>query len=370
MIPVSIPYIAKHQRDYVNQCLDDNWISAFGKFDKKLCEAFSNFIGTTFSSTCSNGTMALHLALLACGIKKNDEVILPDFNSPYALFACGYVGAKPVLVDIDKEGDVTEKIIKKAITKKTKAIIIPHLFGIPSRVMPILDICRDNKIFIIEDCAECHGAKEQDMKMGSIGDVGCFSFYANKILTSGEGGICTTSNENLFEKINYYKNQTFNSGPIKTFIHDEIGFNYRMSNIHCAIAYAQLEEVNYILEQRKIILEKYSQELEEYENSFQINKLNTKSVNWMTTFKLPSSKAYLRDSLEEYLLEQSIQTRRFFAPMNEQPIFNKMGGRIVGELNNSTEIAKSSIYLPTFIGITDQQISRVSDEIKNFLNSE
>lgn len=268
MIPVSIPFVASNQKKYVNDCLDRNWISAFGKYDKLLCEGFSSYVGAKFGSTCSNGTVALHLALLACEICSGDEVILPNFNGPYALFAVGYVGAKPVLVDVDDNWDISLKSLKLAVTKKTKAIIIPHLYGIPTKINPLKTFCNDNNIFIIEDCAEAHGAKEDNTIVGSNGDISCFSFYANKILASGEGGICLTSNENLYNKINYYKNQTFNSGPIKTFIHYHIGHNYRMSDIHCAIAYSHFEQIDYILEIRQNILKKYVSFLPEYSSFF------------------------------------------------------------------------------------------------------
>ena len=367
MIPVSIPYIATNQKKYVNDCLDRNWISAFGKYDDLLCKGFSNYVGTKYASTCSNGTVALHLALLACNIGKDDEVILPNFNGPYALFAVGYVGAKPVLIDIDEDWDISLDSLKNAVTKNTKALIIPHLYGIPSRIIPIKKFCKDNNIYIIEDCAEAHGAKEGNHIVGSLGDISCFSFYANKILAAGEGGICLTSDDILYERINYYKNQTFNSGPIKTFIHKHIGHNYRMSDIHCAIAYSHFEQIDYILEKRNDIIRKYISYLPKYEHCFQKNKSEVESVNWVTTFELPTKMSHKRDGLEKYLLDNKIQSRRFFAPMSDQPIFKDMGGRISGYLQNSERISKSGIYLPTYIDITDESIEKICYAINEFL---
>ncbi len=367
MIPVSIPYVAKNQKKYINDCIDRNWISAFGKYDDLLTKGFSSYIGTDFASTCSNGTVALHLALLACNVKNNDEVILPNFNGPYALFAIGYVGAKPVLVDINEEWDVTIEKLQDAVTDNTKAIIIPHLYGIPSRISPIKKFCKENNIYIIEDCAEAHGAKEENAYVGSIGDVSCFSFYANKILAAGEGGICCSSDSKIIERINYFKNQTFNSGPIKTFIHEDIGHNYRMSDLHCAIAYAHFEEIDFIIEKRQSILDKYRFELKEYASCFQGTKENVQTVNWVTAFMLPNELADMRNKLEEHLLSLNIQSRRFFAPMNKQPIFKQMGGRVCGTLDNSINISERGIYLPTYIGISDESIKKVCNEIKNFL---
>lgn len=367
MIPISIPYVAKNQIKYVNDCLERNWISAFGKYDELLCSNFSNFIGADFASSCSNGTVALHLALLGCGVGSNDEVILPNFNCPYALFAVSYVNAKPVLIDVNENWDINLKDLENSISEDTKAIIIPHLYGIPSKIKHIIDFCKENNIYIIEDCAEAHGAKEGDFYVGSQGDVACFSFYANKILAAGEGGICLTSNKEIYEKINYFKNQTFNSGPIKTFVHDDVGHNYRMSDIQCAIAYSHFEEFEYILNERAKILDKYKSCSSEYKDCFQIVKDGVSSVNWVTTFQLPDIHHKKRDLLEIHLNENGIQSRKFFAPMNIQPIFKNMGGRISGNLDNSTKISNSGIYLPTYIGIEDDKIKEICKTIENFL---
>jgi perosamine synthetase len=368
MIPVSIPYIAKNQKQYVNDCLDRNWISSFGKYDKLLSESFAEFIGTKYAATCSNGTVAIHLALLAANVRPGDEVVLPNFNGPYALFACGYVNAKPLLVDINEEWDVNIEDLKKIVSPKTKAIIIPHLYGIPSRIEPLIKFCKKNNIVIIEDCAEAHGALEKNKKVGSIGDIGCFSFYANKIIASGEGGICTTSSKKYYDLINYYKNQTFNKGTHKTFIHDKIGYNYRMSDLQCSIAFSHLEEIEYILEYRNQILKHYKKYLPDYIDNFQMKKSDITSVNWVTTFEIKNSKPNSRDKLEVFLHNNNIQSRRFFAPMSHQPIFNEMNGKIHGDLIISEKVSKRGIYLPTYIGITEGQIKNVCDQINLFLN--
>ncbi|MDA9069039.1 DegT/DnrJ/EryC1/StrS family aminotransferase [Gammaproteobacteria bacterium] len=367
MIPVSIPYVATNQKKYVNDCLDRNWISAFGKYDDLLCTSFANYVGATYASTCSNGTVALHLALLACNISIEDEVILPNFNGPYALFAIGYVGATPVLIDIDSEWDICLDSLKNAITSKTKALIIPHLYGVPSRVKHLREFCDQHNIYIIEDCAEAHGAREGNNVVGSIGDIACFSFYANKILAAGEGGICLTSDKNLYEKINYFKNQTFNAGPIKSFIHEDIGHNYRMSDLHCAIAFAHFEEIELILDRRDEILQKYKFFLPEFKDCFQSEKKEVSCVNWVTTLQLPYDIADRRDELEEYLLNNGVQSRKFFAPMSVQPIFTKMNGVISESLDNSIAISAAGIYLPTYIGMDDSSIKKICDLIRKFL---
>tara|TARA_Y100000768_G_scaffold359556_1_gene316157 strand:+ start:955 stop:2070 length:1116 start_codon:yes stop_codon:yes gene_type:complete len=366
MIPVSIPYVSKNQAKYVNDCLERNWISSYGKYDKLLTESFSEFIGSKYASTCSNGTVAIHLALLAAGVKRGDEIILPNFNGPYALFACSYVGAVPILVDINDKWDIEISSLKDSISSKTKAIIIPHLYGIPSRIKPLINFCKKNKIVIIEDCAEAHGAFEGGEKVGSIGDIGCFSFYSNKIISSGEGGICTTSSKKYYELINYYKNQTFNSGPFKTFIHEHVGYNYRMSDLHCAIALSHLEEIDHIIEQREKILMLYKKYIPENLGFFQLTKKNISTVNWVTTFELNDSLIDNRDGLEEYLYLNDIQSRRFFAPMSVQPIFSKMNGRSHESLKISEKISKRGIYLPTFIGISENQIKNISKKINLF----
>tara|TARA_B100000989_G_scaffold103923_1_gene76133 strand:- start:2162 stop:3277 length:1116 start_codon:yes stop_codon:yes gene_type:complete len=366
MIPVSIPFIAPNQKSYVNDCLDRNWISAFGKYDKKLVESFSKFVGTDYASTCTNGTVAIHLALLACGVGKNDEVIIPNFNGPYSLFAVTYVNAKPVIIDVNEKWDINLSDLENAVTKKTKALIITHLYGIPSNLSLLKDFCKERGIYIIEDCAEAHGAKIGDNVVGSIGDIGSFSFYANKIIASGEGGILTTSNEKLFQRIEYFKNQTFNKGPIKTFVHDEPGYNYRMSDIQCSIAYSHLEVIDEILQKRKEILDKYKSNLKNFKNSFQMEKENIRTVNWVTTFQLPNELVHLRDTLEIFLNDNGIQSRKFFAPMKDQPFLSDFDGVISGDLSISTMIANSGLYLPTYIGITDEEIKFICEKIELF----
>ena len=368
MIPVSIPYVAINQKKYVNDCLKRNWISAFGKYDSLLCKKFSAFVGSKFASTCSNGTVAIHLALLAAGVKKGDEVILPNFNGPYALFACSYVSATPVLIDIDDSWDIDIDELKKAISKKTKAIIVPHLYGIPTKLIEIAKYCKSKNIIVIEDCAEAHGAKENQSMVGSIGDIGCFSFYANKIIASGEGGIITTSNKSFFKKIEYYKNQTFNSGPIKTFRHKEPGYNYRMSDLHCAIAYSHLEEIDHILEERNKIIALYKKHLPKYASFFQMHKDGCSNVNWVTTFQLPKKLSKYRNKLELFLTENNIQVRRYFATMDKQPFLKKMLHRKIGDLKKSNQISNSGIYLPTYIGIQEKKIKKVCLQINNFFD--
>tara|TARA_B100001057_G_C22788598_1_gene926637 strand:+ start:232 stop:1347 length:1116 start_codon:yes stop_codon:yes gene_type:complete len=368
MIPVSIPYVAKNQKKYVDDCIERNWISAFGKYDKKLSDNFSNFIGTKFSSTCSNGTVAIHLALLACEVKPGDEIIVPNFNGPYALFAVSYVQASPVFIDVDENWDINLDELKTAISKKTKAIIIPHLYGVPSNANKLKEICNENNIFIIEDCAEAHGAKDGSDVVGSIGDIGSFSFYANKIIASGEGGILTTSNSELYEKIEYFKNQTFNKGPIKTFIHEHPGYNYRMSDIHCAIAFSHLEEIDKIIYERQKILDLYRECLSEYSSFFQMHKDKVSTVNWVTTFQLPFNNIEYRNQLEKYLNDNDVQCRRFFAPMHIQPFLSDMNYRIIGNLEFSNKICASGIYLPTYIGMTKEQIMDISSLIRIFLD--
>ena len=367
MIPVSIPFIAPNQKSYVNDCLERNWISAFGKYDKLLVESFSSFIGTNYASTCSNGTVALHLALLACGVKEGDEVIIPNFNGPYSLFAITYVNATPVIVDVDKNWDISLTNIQQAVSNKTKALIVTHLYGVPSNVSKLKDFCKEREIFIIEDCAEAHGARIGKNVVGSIGDIGSFSFYANKIIASGEGGILTTSNKDLYEKIEYYKNQTFNKGSIKTFIHEDPGYNYRMSDIHCAIAYSHLEVIEDILKERELILRKYKMNLSHFKDAFQMKKENIKTVNWVTTFQLPDSHAHLRNELEIFLNESGIQSRKFFAPMIDQPFLADFNGAQSGDLTISSSIANSGLYLPTYIGIKDEDIDFICEKIDFFL---
>jgi perosamine synthetase len=280
-IPVSEPTITEKEIEYVMQAVKSGWVSSLGEYINKFEDEFAKFVGTKYALTVSNGTVGLHLALVSLGIKEGDEVIVPDLTFIATANAVKYTGAKPVFADIDKETwCISPDDIKKKITSKTKAIIPVHLYGHPVDMDPILKIAKEYNLYVIEDCAESHGAEYKGKKVGSIGHCGVFSFYGNKIITTGEGGMITTNDEKIYEKARYLRDHAMSKE--KRYWHTEIGYNYRLTNIQAALGLAQLERIDEIIQKKKEIFNWYQEGLKGLENI----KLNpekewAKNVYWM-----------------------------------------------------------------------------------------
>ena len=352
---LSIPYVAKHQAEFVNDCLSRNWLSSFGKYTKLSEEFFSNYCHVEYGQTCSNGTSALHLALMAAGAMEGAEVILPAFNSQYALFAVYHSRATPVIIDVNPDWSVDLVQLEQAVTSKTAAIIVPHLFGVPNELTEVRKVLANPKIKLIEDCAEAHGAMVGSAKVGSLGDIGCFSFYANKIISSGEGGMCLTDSRDLSDNISYYKNQTFLPEKHKSFLHKDIGYNYRLGDLNAAVLYAQLLEIDDILEKREKIEKAYKENLQEY-FSFPEARTDCKKVNWMTLVGAPLNSGKRRDELCSLLADQGVPTRKAFPSLDEQPCLRQFRDRKIFPIQNATRISQNLFYLPTY---TDLQVSEI-----------
>lgn len=347
MIPVCTPFIGEKEREYVLDCIDTNWISSQGKYVEKFEEGFSSYCGCEYGVSTTNGTTALHLALASLGIKNGDEVIVPTFTIASCIFSILYTGAKPVLVDSDPETwtiDVNQ--IEDKITKNTKAIMPVHIYGHPCDMDPIMDLAEDNDLYIVEDAAEAHGAEYKGKKCGGIGDIGCFSFYANKIITTGEGGMVVTNDEKIAEKARSLKDLAFSKE--RRFLHDNIGFNYRMTNIQAAIGLAQLEKIDELVEMRRNNAKIYNKYLKKVKGlKLPIEKSWAKNVYWMYSILVENDYYVTRDKLIMNLGEKRIQTRTFFIPMHKQPIFhNKIFSR-KEYFPISENISEKGMYLPS-----------------------
>ena len=250
-IPVCEPYLVGDERKFLMDAYDEGWISAEGKYSKLLDKEFSNFSGCNFGTNVSNGTVALHLALKALGLKSGDEVIIPNHNGIYSLFALLYENIKPILVEADPNTwNMDTSLIEKKITKKTKAIIVVHLYGNLTDMKQVMKISKKYNLRVIEDCAEAHGAQYEGKSVGSFGDIATYSFFANKIITSGEGGFVCSNNKKLIDRCRYFKNQCFKLNGPRDFIHNDLGYNYRMTNLQAAVAYGQF---NYEFLQRRTL---------------------------------------------------------------------------------------------------------------------
>ena len=358
-IVLSEPYVAKKQKEFVLDCIERNWLGSGGNFSNKLEEEFSQFCGCQYAETCSNGTTALHLALLGIGVNPGDEIILPALNSQYALFAVYHARANPVIIDVCEDWSPDLEQLVKAITPRTRGIIISHLFGRPIDLSPIIEIASKYGIKIIEDCAEAHGAEVKGKKVGGLGDVGTFSFYSNKIIGAGEGGICVTNNKEIAEKIAYFKNQTFNKGLIKTLFHEDIGYNYRLGEIAAAIAYSQFLEIDEILYKRDIISSEYIIHLSKY-FKFDSPLDETRSVNWMFLLDVSNYVINVDEAIKK-LSDVGVPSRKFFPSLDEQPCLNKFDKVKIFPIKYSKKIADSKIYLPTYTVMTNDEIELVSN---------
>jgi len=362
-IPVSEPTITEKEIEYVMQAVKSGWVSSLGEFITKFEEEFAKFVGTQYALTVSNGTVGLHLALVSLGIKEGDEVIVPDLTFIATANAVKYTGATPVFADIDKETwCISFKDIERKITPRTKAIIPVHLYGHPADMDPIMEIAKKYNLYVIEDCAEAHGAEYKGKKVGSIGHCGVFSFYGNKIITTGEGGMITTNDEKLYERAKYLRDHAMNKE--KRYWHTEIGYNYRMTNIQAALGLAQLERIEEIINRKRQIFEWYKDGLANLENI----KLNpekewAKNVFWMVCLINENFDEEKRNNFMKKLKEKGIDTRPFFYPCSMMSMYKKDG--FINPV--SYEIYKKGINLPSSYNLTFEDVSYICRTIKEFI---
>ena len=366
-IPVNIPKIFKNEKRFVNQALRTNWISSEGPFVKKFEKNFSIYNKKKFGVAVSNGTAALEIAIKSLNLKKGSEVIIPAFSIISTANAVIKNKLKPILVDCDLEtwNMRSDETLKK-ITKKTKAIIITHIYGLPVDLKKILQIAKKKNIIIIEDTAEVIGLKYKNKICGSFGDLSTFSFYANKHITTGEGGMICTNNKKYYEKCKSLRNLSFSKSFYDRFNHDDIGWNYRMSNLQAALGCGQLKNINWIIKRKREIGNKYYSKLKNKDNIIlQKNIISyAKNIYWVFGILVKKNSKISRNKIMKMLLKKNIETRPFFLPMNKQKIFKKM--KLFNRIKapNSEYLSKNGFYLPSGLGITNKQIDFV---IKNLL---
>lgn len=362
-IPITEPVLNGNELKYITNCLKTGWISSAGSYVIKFEEEFSKFCNARYGIACSNGTAALHLALVALGIGNQDEVIIPVFTFIATANAVTYTGAKPVFVDCRRDtwNIDTEKIQEK-ITKKTKAIIPVHLYGEPVDMEPILKIAKEYNLYIIEDACESHGAKYNGKMVGTLGDIGCFSFFGNKIITTGEGGMIVTNDEKIAEKIRILRDHGM--AKDKKYYHPVIGFNYRMTNLQAAIGVAQLERIDEILQKKKRINNLYNSLLDDVKAIiFQAHNEKSESVCWLYSVLIDEKTSKIsRDELIHKLKEVNIDTRPFFYPIHLMPPYKTKGKFKVAE-----GISKQGINLPSGVNLTTKDIERIVSKIKDFI---
>jgi len=367
MIPVCEPFLNGNEKKYVLDALETGWISSSGKYVSLFEEAFAKYCGVKHGITVCNGTVALHLALVALGIEKGDEVIIPDFTMIASAFAVCYTGAIPVFVDAEKDTwNIDPNKIEEKITEKTKAIMPVHIWGHPCDMEPIWELANKYNLKIIEDSAEAHGAEYNNKKCGSLGDIAAFSFYANKIATTGEGGMVVTNSDKLAKKCRYYKNLCFTLKGARNYQHDHIGFNYRMSNLHAAIGLAQVEKLDKYKELRRKINQSYRRNLKDVPGlKLQTEKDYAKNVYWMNGLIVDEKKfGITRDELVVELKKEGIDTRLFFTGMHRQKSLLEYGCNCNGNYENTEWLSKSGLYLPSASSLRVEEIVFICNKIK------
>ncbi|MDP4267530.1 MAG: DegT/DnrJ/EryC1/StrS family aminotransferase [Bacteroidota bacterium] len=358
--PVYKPYLIGNEKKYVNECIDSTWISSKGEFIKKFKDRFSEYIGINHSITVCNGTVGLHLAVISLGIGINDEVIVPSFTYIASVNAITYSGAKPIFVDSDIETwqlDIED--VKRKITNKTKAILAVHLYGNPCKIVELQKICKENGIFLIEDCAEALGAKCNEKFVGTFGDVSAFSFFGNKTITTGEGGMVATNIKELSEKIVKLKGQGLSTGNIY-YWHDILGYNYRMTNICAALGFAQMENIDEIINRKRKIAEYYKNELRETGLILHHESGKDFSTYWM--YSILTESIDKRNCLIDHLKKNGIETRPFFYPVHRMPMYNSENSFPVADA-----LSQRGINLPSYPGLNYDDICEICFHIKEFL---
>lgn len=363
-IPVAEPKLGKKELEYVTDCILSGWISSSGEYIKKFESGFADYCNCSYGVATSNGTTALHLALLALGIGPGDEVLVPDLTFIATANAVTYTGAKPVFVDIESDTwNIDPKELVPKINRNTKGIIAVHLYGHPADMDPLLEIAKKNNIWIIEDAAEAHGAEYKGRKVGGIGDIGVFSFYGNKIITTGEGGMVVTNSLDIAERVQILRDHGMDKNH--RYWHPYLGYNYRMTNMQAAVGLAQLERIDEILEKKIAIADEYNRLLGQ--NPFITvppRKEYAKNVYWMYSILLQGDFGEKRDELMDYLGKYGIDTRPFFPPLHQQPIYqNKCEDLII-----SNDVSKRGLNLPSSPNINSGDIQHISTKILDYLN--
>jgi perosamine synthetase len=358
-IPVAMPALIGNEKAYVDDCLESTWISSAGEYVKRFEDAFADFCGTAHAITCCNGTVALHLALLASGIASGDEVIVPTLSFVATANAVTYCGARPVFVDSEPETwNMDPALIEAKITSRTKAVIAVHLYGHPVDMDPVLSIARRHGLVVIEDAAEAHGAEYKRQRVGSIGDIATFSFYGNKIITCGEGGMVVTNNEALAKKVHQLKYH--GADPTRRYWFPIIGYNYRMTNVAAAIGLGQLEKIEWHLERRAKIASWYRERLRGVPQlTSQREKEWARHVYFMFSVVLENSFPSGRDDIIARLHARGVETRPIIYPIhNLPPYLNPFRS---DDYPVANRIGLRGISLPTWAGLSRDNVSYVCD---------
>jgi perosamine synthetase len=367
-IPVNEPFLEGHEKKYLNECIDTGWISSDGPFVKKFEEAFSNIVERQYGIAVTNGTAALDIAVEALGLGYGDEIIVPTFTIISCLHQIVRSGAKPVLVDSDLitwNMDVSQ--IENKITEKTKAIMIVHIYGLPVDMDPVLKLAKNYNLKVIEDSAQMIGQTYKSKPCGSFGDISTFSFYPNKHITTGEGGMLVTNNKKLAEKCKSLRNLCFKKE--QRFVHDNMGWNYRMTNFQAALGLAQLEKLDEVIVKKRSMGKLYTQLLSCIPG-VQLPKKNTnyaENIYWVYGLLLNKKHALKAIDVLSFLNSNGVGARPFFYPMHQQPVFRKMHIFDQATYPVSEHLSQNGFYIPSGATLTEKNIYKVVKVIKEII---
>lgn len=367
MVPVNTPLLNGNEKKYLNECIDTGWISSEGPFIKRFEEEMASYVGRTYATAVANGSAALDIAVRALKLQKDDEVIMPSFTIISCAQSLVTNGIKPVLIDSDYSTfNMKVEEIESKITSKTKAIMLVHIYGLTVDIDPILKLAKKHNLKIIEDAAQMHGQEYKDKKCGSFGDISIFSFYPNKHITTGEGGMVLTNDEYLDSRAKSLRNLCFTSNR---FIHEELGFNYRLTNMQAALGVAQLEQIDKIVEKKRWIGNRYNELLKDISSiNLPISKTDyCENIYWVYAITLKDNYQYNAKEVMQKLGEKKIGTRPFFYPMHKQPVFNKMGLFLNDNLPNSEKLYERGFYIPSGLALTKEDIEEVSKVLHEVL---
>lgn len=365
-IPVCAPRIDGRDVECVAECVRSSWISGASEYVTEFEETFARYCGCKYGVATNSGTTALHLALATLDVKRGDEVIIPTFTMIATANAVTYTGAKSVLIDSEPETwNIDTSKIEKEITKRTKVIVPIHTYGHPADMDPILELAEKHGLYIVEDAAEAHGAEYKGRKMGSIGDLGCFSFYANKIITTGEGGMIVTNDERLAEKARWLRAHAFGRHG-KHFYHEALGFGYRMSGLQAALGLAQLERIDEFVSIRINNAKLYNSLLSELGDKITLPPKApwAKNVYWMYSILVEDEFGMSREELMKRLELEGIETRTFFYPIHIQPISARQSQQ--QKFPVAGELSRKGVNLPSGNTLTADNVMYVCECIKKY----
>ncbi|MDR3581013.1 MAG: DegT/DnrJ/EryC1/StrS family aminotransferase [Oryzomonas sp.] len=370
MIPVNQPLLDGNEKKYLNECIDTGWISSEGPFVQIFEEQMAAVTGRKYGIAVCNGTSALEAAVAALQLEPGDEVIMPSFVIISCALAVVRCGGVPVLVDSDAATwNMDTGQIEAKITQRTRAIMVVHIYGLPVDMDPVLQIAEKNGLKIIEDAAEMHGQTYRGRQCGSFGDMSTFSFYPNKHITTGEGGMVLTDDEHLAERCRSLRNLCFQ--PKKRFVHEEAGYNFRMTNLQAALGVAQLERLTEFVERKRRMGQRYTKLLSGI-RGLDLMPAGTdyaESIYWVYGMVLKDEVPFSADEAMLRLGQKGIGTRPFFWPMHEQPVFLKTG-LFAGERYPVAErLARRGFYVPSGMALTPEQMDTVVDAVKELMDS-